>query len=97
MTTDLMKIIRRPVVTEKSTLLKEASNQVVFEVSRKASKPAIKLAVEKAFNVKVENVNTLVVRGKVKAMGRHVGKRPNWKKAIVTLKEGHSIEMAEGV
>lgn len=97
MTAELLRIIKRPVVTEKSTLLKEASNQVVFEVDRRASKPAIKRAIEKAFNVKVENVNTLVVRGKVKTMGRNTGKRPNWKKAIVTLKAGDAIEMAEGV
>ena len=97
MITDFRKVIKRPIVTEKSSALKEAKNQVVFEVDRKATKPAIKLAVEKAFNVKVENVNTLLMRGKKKTMGKYVGQRPNWKKAIVTLREGDTIEMAEGV
>jgi len=85
-------IIRRPIVlTEKSNRLRE-QNQVVFEVSRDANKIQIRDAVEKLFNVKVANVNTLVMRGKDRRMGRGYAKMQNWKKAIVTLKEGDSID-----
>ena len=85
-------IIRRPIVlTEKSNRLRE-QNQVVFEVSRDANKIQIRDAVEKLFNVKVANVNTLVMRGKDRRMGRGYAKMQNWKKAMVTLREGHSID-----
>lgn len=90
-------VLKRAVVTERTTLLKETNNQVVFEVSNTATKGDIKTAVEKAFNVKVEAVNTMLVRGKVKKMGRYEGKRANWKKAVVTLKEGNTIQVMEGV
>ena len=89
-------IIKRPVaLTEKATRLKEA-NKVIFEVALSANKLEIKLAVETLFNVKVADVNTLVMRGKIKRMGRGLAKRPNYKKAVVTLKEGDKIELFEG-
>ena len=85
-------IIKRPIaLTEKAARLKE-QNQVVFEVALGANKIQIKHAVEALFNVKVTDVNTLVQRGKPKRMGRQELKRPNWKKAVVTLKEGDDIQ-----
>lgn len=91
------QIILRPVVTEKSNILKENFNQVVFEVARNANKLEIKRAVEKLFNVKVLSVRTSNIRGKPKRWGRIVSKRNNWKKAIVTLASGHSIDFFEGM
>jgi large subunit ribosomal protein L23 len=86
-------IIKRPIaLTEKAATLKADANQVVFEVDLKANKIQIKDAVEKLFDVKVDSVNTLVQRGKVKRVGRHEHKRPNWKKAIVTLSPGSDIQ-----
>jgi large subunit ribosomal protein L23 len=85
-------IIKRPVaLTEKATRLKE-SNKVIFEVALSANKLEIKSAVETLFNVKVADVNTLVMRGKIKRMGRGLAKRPNYKKAVVTLREGNDIQ-----
>ena len=85
-------IIRRPIVlTEKSNRLRE-TNQVVFEVARDANKIQIRDAVEKLFNVKVAAVNTLVMRGKERRMGRGYAKMQNWKKAVVTLKDGENID-----
>jgi len=85
-------IIKRPIaLTEKAALLKE-SNKVVFEVALRANKIEIKKAVEAMFDVDVVEVNTLVQRGKMKRMGRGDAKRPNWKKAIVTLREGDDIQ-----
>lgn len=92
------QIVRRPLImTEKGEHLKEEQNKVLFEVDLKATKREIKAAVEKLFNVGVEDVNTIVVRGKVSRLGRRAGKRPNWKKAVVTLREGDTIEFFEGV
>lgn len=85
-------IIKKPLITEKSSLQKEVGQVVTFEVSLDANKIEIKQAVEKAFDVKVKNVNTSLVAGKVKRVGRQFGKRSNWKKAFVTLKEGSSID-----
>lgn len=86
-------IIKRPIaLTEKAATLKADANQVIFEVDLKANKIQIKDAVEKLFDVKVESVNTLVQRGKVKRIGRQEHKRPNWKKAIVTLSSGSDIQ-----
>jgi len=85
-------IIKRPIaLTEKAALLKE-DNKVVFEVALKANKIEIRKAVEEMFDVDVVEVNTLVQRGKMKRMGRGEAKRPNWKKAIVTLREGDDIQ-----
>ena len=92
MSLELSKIIKRPVaLTEKASRLKADNNQVVFEVDRGANKIQIRSAVEALFGVKVLSVNTLLQRGKVKRMGRSFGKRHNWKKAIVTLREGDDI------
>lgn len=88
----LYRIIRQPLVTEKTTLQKETGRVVAFEVSIDANKIEIKQAVEKAFDVKVDNVNTVLVAGKVKRVGRNFGKRSNWKKAYVTLAEGSNID-----
>ena len=93
---ELQKIIRRPWVTEKSTQQKEASRQYVFEVDPGANKVEIQHAVEHLFKVKVQEVRTLNVLGKMKRLGRRYGKRPDWKKATVTLKEGFRIDFFEG-
>lgn len=86
-------VIKRPILlTEKAERLREDHNQVVFEVARKANKIQIKSAVETLFNVEVASVNTSIVRGKFRRMGRGHGQLQNWKKAVVTLKEGQSIE-----
>src|SRR5215831_2161886 len=86
-------IIRRPIIlTEKSSRLREGHNQVIFEVRREANKIQIKNAIEKLFKVGVTDVNTLIMRGKDKRMGRGYAKLRNWKKAIVTLKEGDEIQ-----
>jgi large subunit ribosomal protein L23 len=87
------QIIRRPIVlTEKASLLREKHNQVVFEVARDANKVEIRDAVQKLFKVTVANVNTMVMRGKDRRMGRGYAKTQNWKKAVVTLKEGDAID-----
>jgi large subunit ribosomal protein L23 len=89
-------VIVSPVVTEKSTMASE-QNQVVFNVARKASKPEIKAAVEALFGVKVTGVNTLVRKGKVRRFRGTVGQQSDVKKAIVTLAEGQSIDIATGL
>ncbi|MBI2950647.1 50S ribosomal protein L23 [bacterium] len=93
---DVRQIIRRPLITEKTTLLTERDNKVVFEVDRSANKVDIQRAVERMFDVKVTGVRTLSMHGKVKRMGMHLGRRPDWKKAIVTLRQGDKIEFFEG-
>ena len=90
-------IIHGPVVTEKTTLQKEIDNQVTFKVDKKANRVEIKDAVERNFNTKVKQVRTVQVKGKVKQRGRIIGKRQDWKKAIVTLMPGQKIEFFEGV
>lgn len=86
-------IIKRPIVlTEKSTMLREGDNKVIFEVARTANKIQIKNAVEAMFKVGVVDVNTLLMRGKDKRMGRGYAKLQNWKKAIITLKDGDAIQ-----
>ena len=87
------QVIRRPIIlTEKATLLREKNNQVIFEVARDANKVQIRDAVQRLFKVNVTGVNTMLMRGKERRMGRGRGKMQNWKKAIVTLKEGDSID-----
>ncbi len=90
-------IIRGPVVTEKTTLQKEINNQLTFKVDRRANRVEIKDAVEKNFNTKVKQVRTIQVKGKVKQRGKILGKRKDWKKAIVTLMPGQRIDFFEGV
>jgi len=90
------QILLKPRITEKGSLAAERKPVVVFQVSRDANKTEIKNAVQAAFNVEVDNVRTMVVRGKLKRRGRFVGKRQNWKKAIVTLAEGNEIDFFGG-
>ena len=89
-------ILIRPLMTEKSMRLKETHNTVTFQVRPDANKVQIRAAVEAVFNVKVADVRTANFHGKLKRMGRHQGRRPDWKKAIVTLAPGHTIELVEG-
>lgn len=89
-------LIRKPIITEKSTLASEA-NAVVFEVAKDASKPEIREAVEALFGVKVKAVNTLRTEGKVKRFRGRLGKRAEVKKAYVTLEEGHAIDVTTGL
>jgi large subunit ribosomal protein L23 len=90
-------IVRGPVVTEKTTLQKDTSNQVTLRVDRNANRVEIKDAVEKTFNTKVKQVRTIQVKGKVKQRGKIIGKRKDWKKAIITLMPGQKIDFFEGV
>ena len=107
---DAQSIIKRPLLTEKSSRLRETggaadrhaegdtyAQQVVFEVARDANKIEIRSAVQSLFKVTVTGVRTSVVRGKQKRVGRFSGRRPTWKKAVVTLKAGDNIEFFEGV
>lgn len=89
-------IIRRPLITEKTSIQKDNNNQVTFEVDRRANRIEIRRAVEKIFNVNVASVRTLNVKGKTKRRGRVLGRRRNWKKAIVTLRPGERIDFFEG-
>ncbi|MDY6837967.1 MAG: 50S ribosomal protein L23 [Thermodesulfobacteriota bacterium] len=91
------EILKRPVITEKSTIQKETNNQLTFEVARRANKVEIRRAVEQVFNAKVVSVRTIQMKGKVKRFGRTLGKRRNWKKAIVTLAAGARVDFFEGV
>ncbi|MCH2108831.1 MAG: 50S ribosomal protein L23 [Polyangiaceae bacterium] len=92
------QVIKRPIVlSEKAQILKNDENQVIFEVDVKANKVQIRDAVESLFDVKVASVNTLIQRGKIKRIGRKHFKRPNWKKAVVTLSEGSDIEFYDEV
>ncbi len=91
------RIIRRPLITEKGSTLKDENNQLVFEVDPKSNKSEIKKAVEKLFKVTVLEVKTQNRLGKRKRLGRSVGRRKNWKKAIVTLKTGSRVDFFEGV
>jgi large subunit ribosomal protein L23 len=88
---NLYDVIRRPLITEKTTALKETQRALCFEVHRDATKPEIKMAVEAFFSVKVQKVRVASVHGKVKRQGRYAGKRPDWKKAWVVLKKGEKM------
>jgi large subunit ribosomal protein L23 len=90
-------ILRRPLVTEKGNELRDERNQYLFEVAMDATKPTIRAAVEQLFDVRVTDVRTSIVRGKIKRVGRHSGKRANWKKAVVSLHPKDQIEIFEGV
>jgi large subunit ribosomal protein L23 len=89
------QILQRSLITERATLLAEAKQgpQYVFRVSKNANKIEIRKAIESVFNVQVENVNTIVVKGKQRRQGRSVGRTSDWKKAFVTLKEGQTIDV----
>jgi large subunit ribosomal protein L23 len=89
------EIVKRPLITEKGERNRAAAQQYAFEVHRAATKIQVKGAVEKLFGVHVLAVRTSVQRGKAKRVGRSIGRRPNWKKAVVTLKQGESIPLFE--
>ena len=94
---NLYKILRRPITTERSMIFKDMHNKYVFEVDRQVNKNDIKKAVEEIFKVKVQKVNTMNFLGKTKRFRNKTGKRSNWKKAIVSLQEGYTIELFEGI
>jgi large subunit ribosomal protein L23 len=93
---DIYQVIKKPLITEKATLLKEKDNKVAFVVDRVATKAEIKEAVEHLLKVKVLKVNVATMQGKARRVGRTIGKRPDWKKAVVTLRPGDRIEFFEG-
>jgi large subunit ribosomal protein L23 len=93
----LTDVIRRPLVTEKTTILREDGRTIVFQVAADANKVEIRHAIEKLLGSKVESIRTAVAHGKVKRQGRFSGRRPDWKKAYVRLKDGEKIpEFLEG-
>ncbi len=94
---DPRAVVKKALITEKGTALRELRNQYHFEVARNANKLEIKRAVETIFGVKVAGVRTMQMRGKVKRQGRFAGKRSDWKKAIVTLKPDQKIELFEQI
>jgi len=93
---NIFDVLRAPKMSEKTLSLKEEANQFAFEVDQRANKIQIKESIEKSFKVSVLKVRTMNVRGKKKRLGRYQGLKSNWKKAIVTLKEGDTIEYFEG-
>ena len=88
----IFSVLRAPHISEKATLIAEKNNQFVFKVAKDANKAEIKAAVEQLWNVRVKSVETLVVKGKSKRFGRNMGKRVDWKKAYVSLQDGHDID-----
>lgn len=90
-------VVLRPVISEKADSQREFQNVYTFEVHQNANKFEVKSAVEKVFNVQVKEVRVNVVRGKMRRVGKTAGRKRNWKKAFVTLKEGHQIDLFEGV
>ncbi|MFO0746990.1 MAG: 50S ribosomal protein L23 [Myxococcota bacterium] len=97
MANSLFQVLKRPLVTEKTNTLRETKNDFAFEVDSAANKIEIRQAVETLFGVKVKSVRTGIVRGKFRRTRKGFGQKPNWKKAVVTLHEGHTIELFEGV
>ena len=93
---NLYDVLVGPLLTEKGAAMKENENKVLFRVSRQANKIEIKKAVEEIFKVKVDFVSTINCKGKKKRMGKYEGRRSDWKKAIITLKEGEKLEIIEG-
>ncbi|MEA1936153.1 MAG: 50S ribosomal protein L23 [Thermodesulfobacteriota bacterium] len=94
---DIYYVIKKPIITEKSAIARDEENKYFFEVDRRANKIEISKAVEQLFKVKVLNVRTMNVRGKKRRMGKTVGKKSDWRKAIVTLASGDRIDIYEGV
>ncbi len=92
---DIRTIIKKPLITEKATLLREKENKYVFKVSLTATKLQVKQAVEELFKVVVLDVHTSIVHGKLRRMGAHAGYRSDWKKAIVKVKKGQEIKVME--
>jgi large subunit ribosomal protein L23 len=93
---NIYSIIKKPLFTEKGGNLKESQNKILIEVSKDANKIDIKKSIEEIFNVKVEKVSTMNVSGKWKRYGRSLGKRPDRKKAVITLKKGEKLDFIEG-
>ncbi len=91
------QIILEPIITEKTTIARENSNKYCFRVIPRATKGQIANAIEEIFSVTVTEVRTIRMRGKMKRLGRNIGRRPSWKKAIVTLSEGDTVDFFEGV
>ena len=94
---NIYDVLKGPHLTEKGTIMKEKDNKILFKVASNANKIEIKKAVEEIFKVKVDRVTTMNCSGKTKRMGKYEGKRPDWKKAIVTLKEGEKLDFIEGI
>jgi len=94
---DARQVVKRALITEKGSVLREQANQYSFEVDAEANKIEIKRAVEAIFKVKVEDVRTQMMHGKVKRLGRSQGRRPDWKRAIVTLAADQTIELFDQV
>ncbi len=94
---EIHEVIRRPLVTEKSNIAREEENLVTLAVDPRANKHDVRRAVEELFNVTVLTVRTMRMPRKSRRVGKHVGRKPEWKKALVQLAEGHSIEFFEGV
>lgn len=92
----ILKVLKAPHVSEKSTMVAEKTNTIVFKVAMDATKAEVKAAVEKLFEVEVKDVRSLVVKGKTKRTGNRTGRRSDWKKAYVTLKEGQDIDFIGG-
>ncbi len=92
---DPRQVVLRPLVTEKATTLKDDHNQVSFQVAMDANKVEVRQAVEAIFKVKVTGVRTQIIFGKEKRMGRYLGRRPSWKKAVVRLQQGSKIDLFE--
>ena len=95
MNKEIHEVLIRPLLTERSVLLKDKENRYSFEVAKNVNKIDVRQAVEKFFKVKVKKVRTSIVNGKVRKMGRFEGRRPDWKKAVVTLAPGHKMNVAE--
>ena len=96
MTLHVFQVLRRPLITEKNTILQDAQNKYAFEVDARANKAQVKAAVERSFSVSVSDVNVIMVKGKRKRFGRRFTRRPSWKKAVVSLKAGDKIQIFEG-
>jgi len=94
---DIYNVIKEPHVAEKGNLQKELFNQITFKVDKRANKVEIKKAVERLFKTKVLDIKTLNIKGKKRRVGRNMGKRPDWKKAIVRLAPGEKVEFFEGL
>lgn len=93
---DIYQVIKRPLITEKANILKDEGNKVSFVVHREANKVEIREAVEHLFKVKVLKVNVSTMKGKPRRIGRSMGRRPDWKKAVVTIRPGDRIDFFEG-
>ncbi|KAF0143426.1 MAG: large subunit ribosomal protein L23 [Nitrospirae bacterium] len=94
--TNLYSIIKKPLFTEKGSNLKESENKILVEVAKGANKIEVKSAIEEIFKVKVEKVATINTNGKWKRQGKSIGKRPDRKKAVITLKKGEKLDFVEG-